>query len=474
MTENHKRYAVVVGVSEYEDDISSLPFAKNDAVRISSILSQIASFGEDRVYLLANGTESSSSIHAIQPTRANILQKLKYICDAAGTDDLILFYFAGHGAEVSKSPYLLSCDTKMDVLNRTALNVEEINEMLESTKAQCIVKIFDACRSPFAEARGCLGRMAEGFEKAVLKCAKGWASFSSCSSGEIAHEWGELSQGVFSYYICEGLSGKACNNERNVTMEGLVEYVKTSVSNWCDRQTQKQTPHFQSDLSGTLVLAALSQPFVKNEIVSNSPFSELITGLEDYLGNTGTDIRRLTCTSEEENNLVVGMLHDSISTKLDELSHPAIKTKVSAPDRKLHYKDVELSQILAGEIESYGIRQQLRNITTIVVDFVSAEVIVPETKLYVTLARLDYLYWIWYGHFCRGLMIQRGFKPDPPYTKGFFTLKPTAAHEKLKVDQILRELFVRSSRDFVIWAKQLREYIESQVNDLRKSGPMIE
>jgi uncharacterized caspase-like protein len=327
---DHKRYAVVVGISEYdEEDISALPFAKNDASRVASILRRHAMFESNRVYLLANGFKDASENHCDLPTRANILQKLKYVCETAGPDDLILFYFAGHGVEMSKTPYLLLCDTKMDVLSETALNIDKINDMLEKTQAKCIVRFFDSCRIPFAEARGGLGRMTAGFEQAVLKCAKGWANFCSCSSGEVAHESGEFSQGVFSYYLCEGLTGKARNTEGNVSIESLVDYVKTSVGNWCDRQTQIQTPHFQSDLSGSLILTSPSQPIEKQKATPDDPFSELIAGLESHLGKVVEDVRRLTFTTVEECKTIAELLHARIKAKFENFTHPALKTEIS-------------------------------------------------------------------------------------------------------------------------------------------------
>lgn len=206
---NGSRYAIIVGVSEYEDEISPLPNARNDAIRLRSILQEKAGFSPDRVYLLTNGVDDATDGRNDLPTRANILQKVQYVCSAIGPDDLVLLYFAGHGAEISKTPYLLASDTKMDVLHHTAVNVNDINKMLEGSKPKCVLRIFDACRAPFAEGRSTLGRMTPGFEEAVLKCASGWASFSACASGEVAHDYGEVRQGVFTFYLCEGLAGKA-------------------------------------------------------------------------------------------------------------------------------------------------------------------------------------------------------------------------------------------------------------------------
>ena len=474
MMAEHKRYAIVVGVSEYEADISPLPYAKNDAVRLASILTRHASFENVRTYLLANEPENPPGIVVSSPTRANILEKMDYVCREAGPDDLILVYFAGHGAEVSTVPYLLSCDTKMNILDKTALNVTEINDMLQKSEAKCILRFFDACRSPFAEARGGLGRMTAGFEEALSKTATGWASLCSCSSGEVAHESSEFSQGVFSYYLCEGLMGKAANKEAVITLESLVDYVKISVGNWCDRQTQKQTPHLQSDIAGTLVLTSLSRPTEKQEVAFANPFLELIAGLETHLASTAEDTRRLTFTSKEEYQAIADTLHARIVAKIEDLSHPALTTNVSAmhplqilgaPSWPEFHRDMVSCEV-NGEFTD--------NTSATKIDFISMEVIVPKTTLHVALIRFKFFYWIWYCHICDSDQLQGRFKPDPPHTKGFFTLKPTAAHEVSKIDEALSELFTRASREIVSWANQLGNYVESRVGPLRKLGPIIE
>lgn len=377
MPDEHKRYAVVIGVSAYDDDIPELPCAKNDAYRLQSVLQRRSAFTPERVYFLANGFDATSDVQADSPTRSNILQKIKYACDAAGPEDLILIYFAGHGTEISKTPYLITSDTRMDVLSETGLNVDVLNSMLETAGSRCVVRLFDACRVPFAEGRGALGRMTEGLQQAVMKCAKGWASFSSCSSGEVAHESADLNQGVFAYYLCEGLSGKAKNQAGAITIESLVDYVKTSVGNWCDRQTLRQTPHFQSDLSGSLVLATSIPVPAEKATPAGSPFSELVAGIDEHLSVTAEDTRRLTFTSNQELSSIAEALHRQLGAKLTELSHPAIKAELAGIQPLQNFSDPSWREF-GNDVASCGLLKEFTHKTSAwKVDFVSSEVVVP-------------------------------------------------------------------------------------------------
>lgn len=474
MTDQHKRYAVVIGVSTYEDDIADLPCAKNDAYRLQSVLQQRSGFAADRVYFLANGFDPTSGVVTLPPTRANVLQKLKYVCDAAGPEDFVMLYFAGHGAEISKTPYLITADTRMDVLSQTALNVDELNEMLESASTKCVLRVFDACRAPFAQGRGVAGRMTDGLQQAVMKCAKGWASFSSCSSGEVAHESGELNHGVFTYYLCEGLAGKARNESGNITIEGLVDYVKTSVGNWCDRQTLRQTPHFQSDLSGLLVMGtALASPPEK-PTPPGSPFGELVAGVDLHLSQTAADTRRLTFTSKEEWEGISGALIKALQIKLAELSHPAIKAELGKMQPLQNHGNPPWHEFNS-DLATCAVQKEFTNETAASrVEFISSEVVVPKTTLHVAVVRFNFFYWLWYCHVCHPEQLQGMFKPDPAYAKGFFTFKPSGAKDGEKMERAVTELLSRSSREILSWAKQLGAYVESRVDPLRKVGPIID
>jgi len=474
MNDEQKRYAVIIGVSAYDDDIAELRFARADALRLQQVLLESCGFAPNRVYVLTNGSEPALDPEPKAPTRPNILEKVQYVCDAADPEDLVLIYFAGHGVEISKSPYLITSDTRMEVLKKTAVDVRELNGMLEAAKSRCVLRIFDACRSPFSYARGTVGRMTVGLQQAVMQSATGWASFSSCSSGEVARESGDFNQGVFTHYLCEGLSGKAANDDGDVTFERLVDYVKTSVQNWCERQTLRQTPHSQSDLSGTLVLATSLRPTPMAQTAMDSPFSTLLAGIEEQLANTAEDARRLTLTSDEEWREVMGLARERLEARLGELQHPALVVRISEA-KPLSSLEGSVSKRLRGEVDANGLHREFTKRTLAYkVDFSSAEIVLPRTSLFVTLVRFEFFYWIWYCHVCHTSQLQGTFSPKPASTTGFFTFKPTAAKNGEKMERTLTEVLSRASDDIVAWAKQLGEYVESRLKPLREVGDIIE
>ena len=108
------------------------------------------------------------------------------------------------------------------------------------------------------------------------------------------------------------------------------------------------------------------------------------------------------------------------------------------------------------------------------IDFHSNEVVVPSTVLHIVVVQFKFFYWIWYRHACPQNQLQGAFAADPPTASGFFTFKPVAAKDRLKIDRCLSELFSRASDQVITWAGQLGTYVESRAASLRKTGPIIE
>ena len=473
---NGKRYAVVIGVSRYDDDqIANLPYAKNDALRVAQALVAAGEFKKDQVYLLANDVPTPHpDLQCSDPTRGEIFKKLHYVADNAGPGDLILVFFAGHGVEVSKSPYLLSCDTMMDVLKETGVNVVEMNDVLEKSKATTVLRIFDSCRSPFGDTRTAMGGMTRGFEDALMHVGSGWASLSSCSSGEVAHESGELNHGIFSYYLCEGLEGKAANEDGDVTWDRLVDYVRICVDNWCDQQSQKQTPHLETKLSGRVDLARMKRATPSATPSIDNPFDALVLAIDRHLAETPRDARSLTFTDPKELESVSRITEATIKNLAESFQHRAVLLIVTERKPLRQLSSRSWNQLIQ-DTNVHNLHPEFTGDTSAeVLRFVSAEVIIPQTELTIAVVRFSFFYWLWYRHVCVVDQLQSGFSPSPRETKGFFTFKPKAAVDGLKVDATLREIFKRCSSDIVSWSGQLKEYVNSRMDPLRKIGDIIE
>lgn len=362
----------------------------------------------------------------------------------------------------------------MDVLSHTGVKVADMNDILGQSKAKTILRIFDACRSSFGDTRTVMGRMTKGFEDALMLSGSGWASLSSCSSGEVAHESGELNHGIFSYYLCEGLEGKAANDEGTVTFDRLVDYVRTSVGIWCDQQSQKQTPHLQSDLSGVVVLSVAKKSVPIDSSAIDNPFDALQIAIERHLAQTPRDARSLTFTDQQELETVSQTAQSTIRMLADSFHHPALTLSVSERKRLDRLDNPSWHEFHKDIIASKLIQEFTNDTSAVTIIFNSSEVVIPCTKVTVAVVRFSFFYWIWYNHVCMKDQLQNRFTPSPPQAKGFFTLKPKAAIDDRKLDMTLRELFKRCSNDLVSWSEQLKEYVNGRIAPLRDVGTIIE
>ncbi|MER8622886.1 caspase family protein [Mesorhizobium sp. M1143] len=80
-----------------------------------------------------------------ETTRNEIRVQLKNVGAAAGLDDTIVVYFAGHGVEANNEFFLSTSQTKYDDLRETSISADDIIEALGPTRARGLLLICDCC-----------------------------------------------------------------------------------------------------------------------------------------------------------------------------------------------------------------------------------------------------------------------------------------------------------------------------------------
>ncbi len=265
--EKFNRWAIIVGISKYQVASLNLRYADRDAEELYQLLltPRGGHFQKDFVCKLTNKSA----------TTANVIQALRAFLKKPAREDLVLIYFACHGAPDPERPenvYLLTHDTNPKDIAGTALPVGDINRALKDTLlSEKVIILADTCHS--AAIGG--GMRSRGIEesaalinrylKEISTARGGTALLTSAEAHEVSFEdakWGG-GHGVFTHYLLKGLRGEADrDNNGFVTVGELFEYVRENV--------KKATNHKQHPSIGT-------NPFDRNlplAVVTNSPSTE--------------------------------------------------------------------------------------------------------------------------------------------------------------------------------------------------------
>jgi hypothetical protein len=244
-----KRWAVLVGANQYQDktNYGRLQVCVSD---VEAIHEQLVAGGFDppRIRLLTDRTDEL-------PTRANILVALQAVADATEPDDLLLFYYSGHGDEDGDESYLVACDGRRLVLGDTAVPLSRVREMVEGAPARAKVIVLDACHSGADIGGKGPKPMSAEFIRRVFAEAEGLAVLASCKKGQLSYEWRENERSVFTHFLLEALEGQADRDEKGfVTVQDASRHVTNGVKLWASQRNTSQTPTLQYIVAGDIIL----------------------------------------------------------------------------------------------------------------------------------------------------------------------------------------------------------------------------
>jgi hypothetical protein len=229
-----KRFALVIGVDLYADtQVTTLGGSSNDAKALSDALVRYAGFPADQVTLL-----SSNQPPERQPSRGNILRRLSNLASVVPKDGLLLVSFAGHGMERQGRAFLLPSDAQVsgdvDLLEQTAINVQQVHESIRKTGVGQVLLILDACRNDPVGRADAPNPLTATYTRSFNfdlrnREVQAFATLYATAVGQRAYEYKERKQGYFSWALVEGLKGGAANEKGEVTLAALVKYLQERV-----------------------------------------------------------------------------------------------------------------------------------------------------------------------------------------------------------------------------------------------------
>jgi len=264
-SERSKRWAVLIGINQYQDTkLSSLKYAVNDVKTVYSTLTdpQVGSFDKEHVLLLTEDSGQTPTLGEAmlkEPTFPNIWDSLKSVVKTAQPGDKVLIYFSGHGIEENNQTWLLASDSRLSMLDRTAIQLAEVNRILSECQADSKILILDACHSGAVKDKGGSGTMTSDFKDTAFTEVTGRATLSSSGLNESSYDYDEKRHSAFTYFLLEGIKGKADSNADNiVSLTEISDYVKTEVPKWGFKSGKQQTPIFNSYVTDEITLTGCS------------------------------------------------------------------------------------------------------------------------------------------------------------------------------------------------------------------------
>jgi uncharacterized caspase-like protein len=232
------KIALLIGVSEFNSsELAPLPKSSADLEAMKEVLidPELGGFAESDITVLKNPNKQ-----VMEDAIYDLFSKNK-----RKKDDLLLFYFSGHGITDERGIFYFSNrETRTEngrLRPTTAISSHSIHGWMNECPSRAMATILDCCYSgAFAK-----GMSAKGTPNALIKeqlGGEGRAILTAASATEYAWAGDELDLSAYTYYLLEGVrTGKASlDNDDWVSMEELHEYARQRILD----ENVKMTPEF--------------------------------------------------------------------------------------------------------------------------------------------------------------------------------------------------------------------------------------
>ena len=242
-------YAVIIGIGDYQDErIPDLQFTVNDAQGLYDVLTdpQFGGVSKEHIQLLLN---EEATDRAIKGAIGGWLSR------QAQKDDTVMIYYSGHGAPEGRDTYWVTYNANIDDLYTTALNNNEISEMLARIESERVITFLDSCYSAATVHRRDRTRSIQTEIPWEKFSGKGRVTISASDGKQLSLELEEYGHGVFTYYLLEGLKGNADKSQDGVVdVDEIWNYVKNQVTDTARKAGNPQTPVLQGQLTAGIPL----------------------------------------------------------------------------------------------------------------------------------------------------------------------------------------------------------------------------
>ncbi len=240
-----KRKALIIAISNYRDPkLYQLPFCENDGEEVATFLAD-------------NGYEIAGKLMGnVEPGKMREAIITFFEDRSIKADDMLVFYFSGHGIPDGHGDIFLSSSTinLKQPLPLHGYSFDELTNNMHRSISRSIVTILDCCYSGAARltktnddavADEVTEAMLHTYETKAIQNEGKYLMASSLAYQESVIPT-KLGHSLFSYYLLEGLKGgiengvsKSVDEEGNVTPVSLGSYLYEKVTEQFGKFNQK-------------------------------------------------------------------------------------------------------------------------------------------------------------------------------------------------------------------------------------------
>lgn len=208
-----RTFVLAVGVSNYYGYQNDLNQTTKDAKMFKKVME--------------TQTKDITLLTSKYANKANIMEKLRAICNRAQKGDRVVFFFSGHGSD----------DGTFCAYDRNVSYSEVVN-VLDRSRAGEIICYFDACfAGKVQNARS--GNGAEQEWSKAVKSKDNTIFFVSSRPNEVSRDGVAFRAGYFTQALLKGLRGKAdADADKSITVLELFKYIYGDVSKRAERNVR--------------------------------------------------------------------------------------------------------------------------------------------------------------------------------------------------------------------------------------------
>lgn len=342
------RIALLIGVSEYQPGLNQLAGAVKDVEAMQRVLQhpEMGGFSESEIIIIPN------------PQRQDMENAIEKLFDNRKKDDLLLFYFSGHGiTDDTGKLYLTNSQTRKydngNLVKTTATPASLIHEFMENSRSQRQVIILDACFSG-AFAEGMKAKDDSSVDINQQLGGKGRAVLTSSSSSQYSFEQTGEELSVYTRYIVNGIETGAADTDNDgvISVDELHEFARKKVQ----EAAPAMSPKIYAVEEGFKIKVAKAP--------IGNPKLKYRKEVEKYLrdGKISPTGNRILKRYQDE----LGLSDDEVKQIQDEVLEPIriyqanLKEYEEALQEALEY-ETTLSQITQNELKHFQQLLQLRD-----------------------------------------------------------------------------------------------------------------